>query len=227
MWRFLIPLAALIVALVILTWMLLRQSTAANMALEVAKGLISLTIALIVTGFLSFAISERSRRQAKDDDLAKVYVGALQDLKVAFEKVSYSRYFLIAHTTALTFEQQIPAIAEARQRLQKVQRERYILGSPLERDFQTMLDYLSDLAREYRDNYDVILIESLRESAQRERIKRGEVAATTLEVCDLSNETDIFPCLSEFATRGEWRGSSFFLTYNTLKRELARKIQDR
>lgn len=220
-WRFLGPLIGVIAGLIALIGVFLWQSNQ-DVSFEIAKGLMSLTIALIVTGLLSFIITERARRRAKEDDDVQVLVGALQDLKAAFEKVAVARFFLASHPTALGFEQQMPAIAEARQRLQKAQRERLILGTDLGKEFQRMLDYLSHVGEEYLKNYDDILVASLREQGQRDKIKSGERTAM-LDAPRLTDKPDIYPCLTEF-TRDKWTDTKFHAIYSVLARKLADRI---
>jgi hypothetical protein len=170
-------------------------------------------------------IAERARRQAKEDDVANVIVGVLQDLKSANEKVTHFRFFLSAHPTAMTLEQKVSSLVEARELLLRAQQERYILGSPLEDLFETMLDYLSELAGEFRDNYELILVESLKESEQRDRIRSGDVVATELSGFRLTHDVARFPRTAEFATRGTWSTCSFSRAYKDAKHDLTQRVR--
>jgi hypothetical protein len=74
----------------------------------------------------------------------------LPELKAAYEEVSQTRFLLATSPTPKTFMEQIPAIGGARARLQRVQRERFILDTQVEALAQSMLDYLSRLGHRSR-----------------------------------------------------------------------------
>jgi hypothetical protein len=101
-----------------------------DVPLEIAKGLITLAVAVLVTGVLSFILAERNRELALHEERVRVLAAARQDFKAAYEQVHTARFFLKVHPSAKTLDEQISTLNGARERLQRVQRERRVMGLP-------------------------------------------------------------------------------------------------
>lgn len=151
-----------------------------DVSFEIAKGLISLIVAIIVTGFVTFLLNRHSQERARRDERVKTLTGALQELKPAYEEGSQTRFMLGTSPTPETFMDQIPAIGRARARLQRVQRERFIHDTQVETLAQAMLDYLSRLGQEYRDNHPDILRDALLEEAACNAVRSGTATEPNL-----------------------------------------------
>jgi hypothetical protein len=157
-----------------------RAGTAVNVPLEVARLIGALAGNVALTGFVTYSIfsflSERDDERGAIRKRLDAYAGALQDLKAGFEKAQYARFMLQASPTADSFIQQMPRIFEARELLQRVQRERHVetgLAS-VRASIQLMLDDLSDLSAEYRDNYPTLRSISMSDSATLEAARQGD-----------------------------------------------------
>jgi hypothetical protein len=82
------------VVVVVIAILLSRAGPGIDVPPEVAKGLISLAVALLITGALSYILSERSRMQADRAEQERLLVSALQELKSAHEKVQIVQFWL-------------------------------------------------------------------------------------------------------------------------------------
>ncbi|MFI7677135.1 hypothetical protein [Actinophytocola sp. NPDC049390] len=207
--------AVLVVALVVL---LTLADPSADLALEGAKTAMNLIVAVLITGVLSAVLAQRATNRAAAEDRKVVLTGALRNLKAGYEQAQQARFFLAASTTAATFIEQIPRLAEARSALHLVQRERYLVGTEIDGRVQAMLDYMSDLTDEYRENYPVLAEAALREERARRRFVEGAVDVLP-EPPALS--ATLFPKVTEFARSPEhWRQSTFHQSYRMAKRQL-------
>jgi hypothetical protein len=121
--------------------------------LEVAKALVSITGSVAVTGILGVVITtslaRRDHLRYQREELARLSSDALQDLKAAFEKAQVARFMLRANPTGGMLFLQAPGLLEARALLQRVQRERSVLGSPADAGAQEMLDAIGDVLQDY------------------------------------------------------------------------------
>jgi len=78
-----------------------------DVALEIVKGLITLAVAVLVTGVLSFILAERNRELGLHEERVRVLAAARQDFKAAYEQVHTARFFLKVHPSAKTLDEQI------------------------------------------------------------------------------------------------------------------------
>lgn len=193
------------------------SKSAVDIRLEIAKGLVNLIAAIAVTGILAFVLSQRSQAQARHDEKINLLTAALQDLKTAYERVGMARFFMSAHPSPKTFQEQIHAIAQARTVLQRMQRDRYVLGTRLDDLAQAMLTYLSNMAWEYRDNYPCIAVAALQEEQMMERARRGEAVDLSEMYLVLD---DRFPMLAAFVSDDKWKSSRFQQSYSEAKQLL-------
>jgi hypothetical protein len=214
---------ALVVLVVALAWLLSLVDPAVDVPLELAKAVLTLIIAVMVTGVLSAVLSNRGARQAALDERARVLTSALQELKAGYERVQVARFYLAAHRTGEMFRDQIDALTDARARLHKVQRERYVLGTDVDRQAQRMLNYLTAITDEYKTNFVRVAEDALQEERARERAKQQEVIGLT-DIAELSPA--IFPRLTEFVDDSLWGAGAFNQNYRLAKRQLQAWLDD-
>jgi hypothetical protein len=212
--RVLGSLAVLLAVLVTAVGVLLgRAGGTVDISFEIAKGLISLIVAIIVTGFVTFLLNRHSQDRARREERVKTLTGALQELKAAYEEVNQTRFLLGTSPTPKTFMEQIPAIGRARARLQRVQRERFILDTQVEALAQSMLDYLSRLGQEYRDNHPDVLRDALLEEAAYNSVRSGK--ATDLNLVSLDKTK--YPVVFALTDHDSWRADDFHTSYRNAK----------
>jgi len=215
--RVLGSLAILLAALMVTVGVLFtRAKSTVDVPLELAKGLISLIVAIIVTGFVTFMLNRYSQERARRDERVMTLTAAFQELKAAYEEVSQSRFLLGTSPTAKTLSEQIPAIGRARARLQRVQRERFILGTEVEILAQLMLNYLSRLGQEYRDNHPDVVRDALLEEAKYESVRSGH--ATELNVPRLAEAN--YPLVFTLIDHDSWQSGDFDVSYQKAKKVL-------
>jgi hypothetical protein len=219
---------SLFVLLAVFIIILLLQARDANIPLEVAKGLINLAVALLITGALSFFVTkflaDRAREQAQLDERVRVLTTALQDFKGGYEQASITRFFLSASPSAKSLEERMTGLAEARARLQRVQRERFLReNKPINGTIQRMLNYLSSLGNEYRQHYSLIAMEALAEEATRQKALKD--CTTNVEIKPVLPDSR-FPCFSAFLSEDEWDNSTFKESYRKVKTWLEAELDN-
>lgn len=217
----LIVLGGVLVLLILIIARLLdaSQLSGTDVPLEVAKGLINLAVAIVVTGALSFLfaslLAKQNREQSQHDERIRIITAASQDLKAGFERASLARFILSAHPSAKRLTEQLRSLAEARALLQRVQRERFLRDDPsVDRAIQRMLNYLTDLGMEYKEHYEYIASEALAEEADREKVLQGkeERAKPRSLVPDPR-----FPKLAAFISDAEGPSNTFQEAYDYVK----------
>jgi hypothetical protein len=120
-------------------------------------------------------LAEQARGQAQHDERIRTLTTAWQDFKAGYEHAIMARFFLSTNPSARTLTEQVASLVEARARLHRVQRERFIYDDPgVNEAIKCMLNYLDDLGIEYREQYPYIAREALAEEADREAVLRGE-----------------------------------------------------
>jgi hypothetical protein len=218
--KVLLALAGLVVVFVVAAVLLFAAAgPSTDVPLELAKALVNLTVAVLITGVLSYVLTQRATRKAQLDDRARVLASALQNLKAGYEHVQVARFFLMAHPTGRTFTEQIANLMEARTYLHRVQRERFVLGTEVDDHVQEMLDYVSDLADEYRHNYTRVVDDVLREERARRRVLEG-IDDHLMDIPLLSAEG--FPKIAALIDESWWGNNSLHRAYRLSKK----KIQD-
>jgi hypothetical protein len=193
-----------------------------DVPLEVAKGLITLAAAVLVTGVLSFVLSERNRELARQEERVRVLAAARQDFKAAYEQAHTVRFLLAVHPSAKTLDEQSSELMRARERLQRVQRERFIReNTATDSAIQAMLDYLKEILREYGTNYLLVTYEKLAEEAEHRRVVDGE----NIRLKDRSLLSDPrFAALAAFISDDEYELSSFAKGYQDVKEWLEEEL---
>ena len=120
--KVLAALSAIFVALaVILGALLASAQTSIDVPLEIAKAVLTLMTAVLITGVLSFVLSDRNARRARLEDRERVLTSALQNLKAGYERVQVARFYLTASRTASMLQEQISKVSESRTLLHLVQ----------------------------------------------------------------------------------------------------------
>jgi hypothetical protein len=221
--RVLVGLSALLgVLLILIAGLLTAVRPGVDVPLEIAKGLITLAVAVAVTGVLSFLLGERNRELGEHEERVRVLTAARQDFKTAFEQVQVARFFLGVHPTAKTLHEQMSTLIGARAYLQRVQRERYIRDDQLVDDaIQDMLDYLRAISREYGANYRYITYERLAEEAEHKQLLEGQA----IELKDRSLLPDHrFMMLAAFLSDDQFRSSDFAKGYRDVRRWLEKQL---
>lgn len=213
-------LSALLASLIVVIAVLLAGSGSADVSFEIAKGLINLAVAVAVTGILTFVLNQRSQERARREEQHEILTEALQELKGGYEEAYQVRFHLATSPTARTLIEQMPGLGRARARLQRVQRERFILDTPVDRATQDMLDYLTDVADEYSANYSDLVRESLLEDRARQRVRSGETEQISLVPLDPAR----FGKLYAFMDRDNWAVSPFHKSYRIAKDHLRRRL---
>src|SRR5690242_11758716 len=106
--RTLIWLSGLFLVLLVLEGALLwRASARIDVGAEVAKGLMPLCAAVLVTGIITYTLNQRNFERTREAEKMRILTGALQDLKAGFERASIARHLLAAHPTGKRFEEQM------------------------------------------------------------------------------------------------------------------------
>jgi hypothetical protein len=170
--------------------LLSKAESSVDVPLEVSKAVLNLIGALIIAGVLSAVLAKVAADRAERDERYRSLVASLQGLKAAYERMQVARFYLQASPTARTLIGQLPTFMEAREKLHRVQRDRFVLGTPTEENIQLMLDYISALAEEYRDNAVEVTQAALAEDGLRDRIRDGQEGSVS-EVAPLSSNTFI------------------------------------
>lgn len=236
--RVLVVLLSIVVGLLGLLAFLVSRSglTSQQVYREAAKAILTLIVALLITGILSFVLAQRAARQARDeaeraaqrardeaeraaqqardDDEARVLIGALQELKAGYERIQVARFHLSAQPTASALLKHISAISEARSQLHRVQRERFVLDTDVDNAVQLMLNYLTELANEYKANYQWITESALTEERFRKQVVEGSREHLgPVGVLDPAR----FELFTEFMDDARWRGGEFHRAYRQAK----------
>lgn len=216
--KVLVVLAGLVAVLAVTAVILFALADpAADVALEVAKATVNLVVAILITGVLSFILTQRNAQQVARDDRAKVLADGLRDLKAGYERVQVARFFLAAHPTGKAFEEQITTFSEARALLHRVQRERFVLGTDVGDQVQFMLDYLTAVTDEYKANYLRITEDRLKEERALERVREG-VDKQLAEPAKL--QPSLFPRVAALIDDTTWRQDTFHSAYTGAKTQL-------
>jgi hypothetical protein len=214
--RVLVALGVLLgILLLLIAGLLTAVRPDVDVPLEIAKGLITLAVAVLVTGVLSFVLAERNRELALHEERARVLTTALQDFKAAYEQVHMARFFLKVHPSAKRLDEQISSLNGARERLQRIQRERFVREDQrINGTIQGMLDYLKVLTGEYGRNYLHITHEKLAEEAEHKKIQSGD----DIELKERSLLSDPrFAALAAFISDEQYRSSDFAKGYQVIK----------
>lgn len=192
-------------------------------ALEASKALIAVTGNVAITGILGVVITstlaDRDRQRYAREELARLASGALQDLKAAFEKAQVARFMLRSNPTGGMLFEQAPGLLEARALLQRVQRERSVLGSPADHGAQEMLDVIGHVLQEYAAHFYELEADRAFEKANVLAVRDQPGSATPVLIHDPR-----FPSLSRFIN--DDRLSALDQGYDKARRWLAARLTE-
>ncbi len=204
----------------VLLW---RASSRIDVQAELAKGLMPLCAAVLVTVLITYALNQRNFERTREAEKTRILTGALQDLKAGFEHASVARYLISAHPTGKRMEEQVETIIKARATLQRMQRERFVLHEDIEDQVDMMLHYLAELVGEYRSNYGRIVTSMAREEALLSEIRQGNEG--DLSEAHLIRGGD-FPLLAAYLDDDQWSDSAFWHNYDAVKAVLRKRIRE-
>lgn len=220
--RVLIALGVCFLVLVcVLAALLQSVGSGVNLPLEVFKALMSLATAVLVTGVLSFLLSQYATQQSRRSERGAIVSAALQELKSGYERIAVARFFLGADPSGRTYQEQIAGMSEARGRLHRVQRERFIIDTDVDTYVQNMLDYLTEVADEYKAHHVRILVDSL--VAER-RCKEFLESATADEIDLPKLSAHEFPRLFAMLDETRWHQDAFYENYRSAKNALQEQL---
>ncbi|MCZ2814350.1 hypothetical protein O2W15_23210 [Modestobacter sp. VKM Ac-2979] len=212
-WVVITLLVLVTVAVVLFSW----AGDRIDARVELAKAVLTLITAVLVTGVLSVALSWHSARRAHFDERTRVLSGALQELKAGVERVHLTRSLLAADRSATNAKAQVAGLSTARSHLQEVERERHVRGTEVAGEVQVMLDYLRTLRDEIGAHYADLDLESLREQRHREAVVAGR--ADQLRPPAAFMKTDL-PRLGEFIDLEVFNRSTFTDAYRRARTTL-------
>jgi hypothetical protein len=213
-----LALAALLAVSAVL--FLSTADTGVDIGLEIGKTLLTLVSAVLVTGVLTFVLSQLSAREAVRREHERVLVDSLRELKTAYETIQIVRYFLAASPTALSLSQQIRVVLDARAQLHRVQRERLVRDSPADTAIDAMLTYLTQVAAEYKQEFHSITEMALQEEHARDVVRSG--AGRLLPQPQLPPTA--FTAVYAFIDESTWQEGEFNLNYLRAKRHLQSQL---
>jgi hypothetical protein len=209
-------------------FLLAYSKSGTDVPLELAKGLISLEGLIIITGGLSFILSERTRKQdeqaekdreaqaeqaekdrearAERAEKEKLLVSVRQDLKSANEKVQLVKSRLRADPSPMRLREQIEVLIEVRAQLQDLRYEQVIKNDDCGYEpIKKMAEYLRALGEEYATNLREITRECLAFERNMRRYLRGETDDSP-SAPPLSLNMETYSMLKVFLDEGEGEG---------------------
>lgn len=195
--KFLLTLAAFFCLLLIVIGVLLAAAKPnVDVPLEIAKGLISLAVATLIIGGLSYILSERARKQTQQAEIERLLVDALRDLKAAYEKIRVAQFRLIVDPSPIKLTEQIEVFVEARTRLQHVRFERLVRDDKEVYDsISRMISYIRILGEEYAKNFTTVSHACIAFERDTQCYPRGETdSAPSVQKLDMKR----FPYLRGF-----------------------------
>lgn len=212
-------------------FLLAYSKSGTDVPLELAKGLISLEGLIIITGGLSFILSERTRKQdeqaekdreaqaeqaekdrearAERAEKEKLLVTVRQDLKSANEKVQLARSRLGADPSPMRLREQIEVLIEVRAQLQDLRYEQVIKKDDYGYEqIKKMAEYLGALGKEYATNLREITRECLAFERDMRRYLRGETDDSP-SAPPLNLNVETYSMLKVFLDEGEGEEDPF------------------
>jgi hypothetical protein len=129
---------------------LLTHSRTPDVAGEVGKGLLTLAVALLVTGALSMVVRQIDERRSQRD----AWQSVLHDLVAASQTVLLGQFRLSAHRSAATYQEVLTELMEVRVELRRLCAMNLVTADPaLRAEIDGMRRYLDALSAEYRSGY--------------------------------------------------------------------------
>jgi hypothetical protein len=200
-----------------------RAKPGTDVPLEIAKGLITLAVALLITGLLSFFLAERARNRTERADMERMLVGALQDLKSAHERVQIVQFRLLAEPSPMRLREQFEELLEIRAQLQHIRHERLIRDHPdAYWPIKRMANYIRSLGGEYASNLPAITHDCIAFERDTQSYLRGTLAdPPTAPKLDLDSSS--FRTLKTLVDNDKFKESQFRQGY----REARSWIEDK
>ncbi len=211
----------LLVALLIvaITALLAAAKPAADVPLELAKGLLTLVVALLVTGGLGYVLSERRRADDKRAGDERLLVGAFQDLKAAHEQVQVVHLRLRTDRSLIQLREQMDVMIEVRARLQRLRHDLPIRDdSGMVDEIKRMTNYLRELAQEYADHFPHVESVCLSWEVDYQRMLRSEEVVPRRPVLDGNQFPKATMFIDEFVT------SEFHEGYRAARLKMEEKL---
>jgi len=138
------------VAAAVGAFVLLHSSHKANVAVEVGRWLLTVAVALVLTGAVSMIVKQIDQRRIEREAWHTV----LNDLVAADQTVMLGRFRLQAHKSALTYQKELAEFMSARVELRRICAIGIVIGDRRLRDqISAMREYLDALAWEYDRGY--------------------------------------------------------------------------
>ncbi|MFC5142937.1 hypothetical protein ACFPK1_32270 [Actinomycetospora rhizophila] len=220
---------ALVLLVVCVALLVLSRAPGSVVALEVSKVLMSLIVAIIVTGYITSTLNRQAQRRSERIARLGALSSALQELKGAYEQMSVARTMLRADLSGRAFEEQLPAILDCRSRLQRIERDRVVALDALTGEhgpISDMVAFTRGVKNVYIANHALIRRSSLLDERRRKRVVDGEEApdspaASALDPGQLV-DAEFLQVLT--APRPVWRGKTFYLGYVSAKNILEGEI---
>lgn len=152
----------------VLGGVLLSQSKA-DAPGEWGKALITLFVAILISGLLTLILSDYSRSQQQQAADRERTLDWLRVLKGASNHLHGARIILDAHKSAETYSDQVRNMVQVRESLRSLQGDLEAAMPEVAQDVEEMLDYLGELGVEYSKNYFRM---SWKQRLHEERVKR-------------------------------------------------------
>lgn len=128
----------------------LRMSHTVDVNAEVGKWLLTLAVALVVTGALSMVVKQIDQRRNE----RQAWHTILIDLVAANQTVMLARFRIAAHRSALTYHEELAELMRARVELRRICAIGMVIADPpLRGNIAAMQSYLDALGREYEAEY--------------------------------------------------------------------------
>jgi hypothetical protein len=129
---------------------LLRRSRTADLDAEMGRWLLTVALALLLTGALGMIVRQIDQRRAERG----AWHGVLNDLVAASQTVAMVRLRLAAHRSALTYQQQLAELVGARLELRRISAIDIVIEDRVLREqVNAMRSYLEALGQEYETGY--------------------------------------------------------------------------
>jgi hypothetical protein len=211
----------------VLGGVLLSQSKA-DASGEWGKALVTLFVAILISGLLTLILSEYSRSQQQQAADRERTVYWLRLLVGASNHLHGARIILGAQKSAETYSDEVRGMVTVRESLRSMQEDLKDEMPGVAHDLGEMLDYLSELGFEYSKNYFRM---SWRQRLHEERVKRylaqSEPPSEPIEDADdplLLLQGEDFPALADLLSDGRRYREQFRTPYKHAKQLLEERL---
>ena len=132
---------------------LLLSKSKADAAGEWGKSLLTLFVAILISGLLALILSDYSQRQQQRDADREQASSWLRSLVEANNRVNAAVLLLNANKGATIHGEQTRNLIQARVMLRSLQEDLEVFQPPVAVELGKMIEYLTRLGDEYRENY--------------------------------------------------------------------------